>query len=450
MRTTDVPALIHLPDSRGGPEVPFLTLGGECSIVPGVNLRGNIGSPCAGIILLAHIEPAELSVALDEAPDPSIPIADFGSNNMLRRDFVGSSFNTASVHEIEQRFAPIWRRLAEFPFNAERESRSELTTLRLAYSRDTEIKAVFSSDSHRLVEYPLLGTVAGAQGQLEMLAGLDLLRRRHFTRAHACKKCDSARLHVYEACPGCGGADLKEETLVHHYRCGCQEIESHFTQGQLLVCPKCQRALHHFGVDYGKPGKAVVCATCGAANSEPFVHFVCLDCSSVTPANDATAIDWYHYDLTDDGIRALRQGRLPQFDIAPLLESRTHAYSPREFRLLAMQELKVAARFKRPFTVARFSVLNLETLLRERGPIATDAGFRRVVDAVVAALRTCDFVGVGTKLSAVIGFPETSAKEFDVIANRIRRTIDANVISHVELSVDVAEGDAIIEMLGKS
>jgi hypothetical protein len=68
----------------------------------------------------------------------------------------------------------------------------------------------------------------------------------------------------------------------------------------------------------------------------------------------------------------------------------------------------------------------------------------------VAALRTCDFVGVGTKLSAVIGFPETSAKEFDVIANRIRRTIDANVTSHVELSVDVAEGDAIIEMLGKS
>jgi hypothetical protein len=33
---------------------------------------------------------------------------------------------------------------------------------------------------------------------------------------------------------------------------------------------------------------------------------------------------------------------------------------------------------------------------------------------------------------------------------RIRRTIDESKTSHVELGVEVAEGDAIIEMLAKS
>jgi hypothetical protein len=410
MQVAHAPASVRYLDFQNGRELPFLILGADRQIPSGMNLHGSIGAPCAGIILLGHIEPAQLAAALEEAPDPAVPIADFGSNDAVRRDFAGSRLDAAVIHELEQHFAPIWRRLAEIPFSAEREARAELTILRLAYSRGTEIKAVFAPHSRRLVEYPLLGLAAGDHRQLEMLAGLDLLHRRHFTRMHACAKCGSARLHVYEACPGCGASDLKEETLVHHYRCGCQEIESHFTQGGLLLCPKCHRALRHFGVDYGKPGKTVVCAACGATNSDPSVRFACLDCSSVTAADDAPATDWYHYDLTDDGVRALHQGRLPQFDIATLLESRAHTYSPREFRLLVLQELRVAARFNLPFSVGRFTVLNLESLLHEHGPIATEAGFRHVVDAVVAALRTSDFVSIGTKLSAVIGFPGTSAR----------------------------------------
>jgi hypothetical protein len=333
IQVANLPVLTPLPDSQVGREAPiFLTLGGEKPILPGVNLFGSISSPIAGIILLARVEPAELSIALGDGPDPAVPIADFGNNDTLRRDFVGSRLDLAGVREIERSFAPIWRRLANFQFKAEREDRAELTTLRLAYSRDTAIKGVFASNSRRLVEYPLLGTAAGVRRQLDMLAGLDLLRRRHFTRTHACAKCESARLHVYEACPRCGGADLREETLVHHYRCGCLEIESHFTQGERLVCPKCHREPRHFGVEYGKPGKVVVCAACGATNSEPFIRFSCLDCSSVTSADKAATMDWYHYDLTDDGIRALRSGRLPQFAIAPLLESRTRTHAPREFR----------------------------------------------------------------------------------------------------------------------
>ena len=447
MPPLNAPAVIPLPHLRAD---VFLTLGGDRPVIQGLNLRGTIGSPCAGIILLGRVEPAELAAALGRAPDPALPIADFGNNEMLRHDFAGPNLDQADIHEMEQAFAPIWQRLAEFPFKAERESRAELTILRLAYSRDTAITAAFDPSSRSLVNYPLLGTLVGARRNLETLTHLDLLRRRHFTRTHACAMCESARLNVYEACPGCGGSDVREEALLHHYRCGCQEVESHFKQGQLLVCPKCNRLLNHFGVDYGKPGTAVICGTCGATNSEPLVHFACLDCCSVTPADDAKATDWYHYDLTDEGARALRQGQLPQFDLTPLLEGRTHAYSPRDFRLLVTHELKVAARFNRPFSVARITVLNLDTLVRQRGAVATDSDFRLAVDAVVAALRSSDFVGTGMMQSTVIGFPGTSTKDVDVIVKRIRQTIDASVKSPVELGFEVAEGDAITELLARN
>jgi GGDEF domain-containing protein len=451
MQLASTPALVRLQQLQSEQRKAFLVLGGDkLPSVEGVNFHSNVDLASAGIILLGRVEPAELASVLDRAADPALPIADFGGNETLRRDFVGSVFDQASVRAIEQAFAPIWQRLSALPFKAERANRAEMTILRLAYTRETPITAAFDPTSRAVVKYPLLGMFGGDQRHLEVLTHLDLLRPRHFTRTHGCKKCGSARLNVFEACPGCGGANLREEALLHHYRCGCQEIESHFRQDQLLVCPKCHRTLQHFGVDYGKPGTAVVCASCGATNSEPFVHLACLDCSAITPADEAKATDWYHYDLTDEGIRALSQGQLPQFDLAPLLESRTHTYSPREFRVLAMHSLKVAERFKQPLSVARITVRNIDALIRERGAAAVDAGFRRVVDAVVNELRSSDFVGIGTIQSTVIGFPGTSAKDLDVIMKRIRRTIDSTVTKPVELDVEIAEGDDIVGLLAGS
>jgi len=50
----------------------------------------------------------------------------------------------------------------------------------------------------------------------------------------------------------------------------------------------------------------------------------------------------------------------------------------------------------------------------------------------------------------VIGFPGTSAKDVDVVLARISRTIDATMPARVEIGVEVAEGDAIIELLAGS
>lgn len=447
--SANLPSVTRFAEPSVGGGAPYLVLGGDPSILPGANLITEIGRPCAAIILLGHIDPAELAAAIESTPEPAIPIADMGNNELVRRDFEAPGLNAESLRLMELAFIPIWHRLAELPFIAESGEREELTILRLAYSRDTQITAALTPESRHLVEYPLLGRLASHRAQLEMLAGVDLLSRAHFTRTHACKKCDSARLHVYEACPACGSSDLREETIVHHYRCGCQEAESHFTQGSFLICPKCHRALRHLGVDYGKPGKAVVCATCGATTSQPSIAFTCLDCLTITPADDAADTDWYHYDLASDGIAALRLGRLPRFDIAPILNGHTHIYSPQEFRLLASHQVMVSERYKRPFSVARITVLNLDALLSKQGAVAADEGFRSVAAAVIADLRTADFVGVDSRLSCVIGFPETPAKSVETIIERIRSTVRANTRNEFALGVQIAEGDAIIELLEK-
>lgn len=427
----------------------FRALGGSASpVVPGMSFDDRDDMRCAGIILLGHVEPAQLAHILARSADPAVPVADFGGNPALRHDYAGRNL-ADSAQQVQETFLPIWDRLEELAYQDDPTAREELTTLRIAYSRGS-ITAKFDPTSAHIVEYPVLGKSPNLRHGLEMLSNLDLLRRTHFARSHSCAKCGSARVNAYECCVHCGGGQLEEEHLVHHYRCGCQEPESHFVQGELLICPKCRRGLRHFGVDYDKPGSVAVCADCHLINNDPPISLACLDCSAITPSAKAAATDWYHYGITEEGIRALKEGRLPRFDITPILKGARHAFPPAEFRLLASHEINVSQRSKRPFSVARFSLLNLEEVIRQKGPVATEAGFRRVVAAVLDIVRIGDFIGVGDSGSALIGFPDTTAKDVEIAAERVCKVVRANVSVTVELGVEIAEGDEVAELLSRS
>ena len=392
---------------------------------------------------------AELQDAIDKAPDPALPIADFGNSIGMWRDFIGNKLTASSGADILESFAPIWRRLHEIPYRTERSRAAELVLLRLAYSRDTPINATYAPHQQQLVEYPLIGSMPAARHRLEALASLNLLRRRHFIRLHLCGVCQSARQIVYEACKACGGAELAEDNLVHHYRCGCLQPEARFVRGDWLICPKCTRALRHLGVDYGKPGKAVICKGCDAVDSEPVVRFSCLDCATSAAAESAATVDWFHYDLTEDAVRALRMGRLPQFDMFPIFQGRIKTHTPRDFSLLATQEARVSTGLGRPFSAARVTIVNFEAVLNEIGPIEMESCANRVVDAVVAELRKCDFVGLSATGTAMIGFPGMSAKEVHDVVARVYQIVNATAISRLDLDVEIAENEAIAEMLAR-
>jgi hypothetical protein len=427
-------------------ENSLLVLGGE-----GPGFDEELDLHCAGIVLAGRVEPANFAALLDRLPDPAIPIADFANNRDLRRDFTGAGFVSANIAELKQIFMPIWTRLADLPFRAAPEDRVDMTVLRLSYSRDSMIEAKLAADSPLLVEYPMLGRTVSTRQRLEMLTNLGLLQRRHFTRTHACGKCGSARLHVCEACPGCGGHELIVEPLVHHYRCGWKEPESAFAKNRELICPKCRRELRHLGVDYDKPGNVTVCHGCGANNAEPIVQFVCLDCAGVTPSADAPASDWYHYTLTADGLTTLREGRLPRLQISPLIADRARMFSPTEFRLLAAQGLRIAHRYDHPFTVARLSLANVEALRAEFGPLKLDLAFRIAVDAIVQSVRETDFASPDGATSLVIAFPETSARDVSTnVVDRLRNLMMGTIAAPFELSADILTGEEIASFLAGS
>lgn len=265
-------------------------------------------------------------------------------------------------------------------------------------------------------------------------------------RTNVCGRCNSARLNACETCAKCGSTDLREEPLVHHFRCGWQDAQSSYVQRRLLVCPKCNRELTHLGVDYDKPGITLVCQACHTRSSEAAVQFICLDCSEVTRGEEIKSVEWYHYDLTDEGVNALRTGQLPCFDVGPLLAGRPRVFSSQEFRLLATVFSRSARRYERPFAVARIT-MNLDELRRDVGTVQADVEFRAAIEEVIGTLRITDFASTDGSNSIIMGFPETSATDVDAIFGRLRAALKSSGAKDICLETDFAEGVNIPEFL---
>ena len=117
--------------------------------------------------------------------------------------------------------------------------------------------------------------------------------------------------------------------------------------------------------------------------------------------------------------------------------------------MLATEDARVARRYARPFTIVRFT-LNVEALRRKFGSVETDIVFRKAVDAIVEGLRASDFVSTAGASSIVVGFPETAAAGVAPIVERVRSSDPERHDCPGRLDVDVAEGDAITDLLAES
>jgi hypothetical protein len=439
-----IPSGNYLRDHAGANK--WLVLGGTADI-SALAYHTDPALRCAAILLAGKVSPAEFAASIEVMPDPAVPIADFAGNHAIRNDFSADHLDEQSLAAARLRFAPVFQRLAEIPFRAAREDRSEILTLRLAYSRASPIEARFAPGLTSVVQYPLLGRAAPKRVELEGLAFRDLLRRRHFMRVHACDRCVSNRLLAFEACPDCGSSDLADEAIVHHYRCGCQAPESNFIHGASLVCPKCQRNLKHFGMDYGKPGTISHCRNCGASSPEPDPRFVCLDCSRTIEGHRAIATDWFHYDLTDSSIGALRTGQLPSSVSRSELEPAPATHSLREFQLLASAALRSARKSGCPFTVVTLTPIVPSDLRGRLGGALVDRS-QLASSAFARALSENEFVTLAGNV-LLIGFTETSATDAAALIAQARATVAHATDSQIDFDITVREGEEAIELLSR-
>jgi hypothetical protein len=415
-----------------------LVLGGSIDM-PRLAWHDDPALPCSTVLLAGTVSAAEFAAAIALMPDPAVPIADFANNSGVRSDFRADVLNHESLAAARLRFAPILERLCDIPFSTTREDRSEMLTLRLAYSRAVPVEACFAPDSSTVIQYPLLGPAAPKRAELEGLSFLDLLRRRHFMRVHACDRCASHRLLAFEACHDCGSSDLADEAIVHHYRCGCQAPESRFVQGSALVCPKCHRNLKHFGMDYAKPGSISHCRGCGGSSPEPQPRFACMDCAATLDGQQATATDWFHYDLTDAGVLALRLGRLPNHVSQLPPEPAPGAYSLREFQLLASVALRNFRKHAQPFTAARLAVINHAALCGQHGTATVDRAMHQACLIISDVLSNDQFVTM-TNNVILIGLPEMNAAEAAPAFSRLRAAMAAELDLPLEIDLSVHEG----------
>lgn len=128
-------------------------------------------------------------------------------------------------------------------------------------------------------------------------------RTRLVDRVHVCKECGDSHELFVECCPKCNSSDIRQESMIHHFRCANVSPETSYFKDGELVCPKCRRTLRHIGVDYDRPATVYSC-NCGNTFLHSAMKVICTNCLSQVSPEELTPIDVYEYKLTPAGIKA--------------------------------------------------------------------------------------------------------------------------------------------------
>ncbi|MEZ5596518.1 MAG: hypothetical protein R3E84_09020 [Pseudomonadales bacterium] len=372
--------------------------------------------------LLQSANPLAPLIALDPA---------FGDRADVLLSMDGPGDVAHAVHAVQ----PLLRRVQALPRLAPGPDRLSLIALGLAFTRQVPLTAGWAPDRPESVHYGLLTGVGRQRDLLERLTVSGLLRRRFFERLNTCRSCGSSRIHAREVCCRCQSSDLTEHQLLHHYACGLQAPEPVFERAGGYECPKCRKAIRHYGVDYDKPGQVIGCGACNATISEPDVAFACADCGATSDAERVMATSWHHYDLTTAGTRAVETGDLLPGDA---VEAQGDL---QEFRMLVRNYAHVAEREDRPLTLVRFELM-------EGLRPAEARAMQHLVVLIRESARKGDRV-VAMEGGALAFLPETDATQARPLLERVEARVREQLADRYELAVHVIPRERILAMVGE-
>jgi hypothetical protein len=400
--------------------------------IDGVDYEIDPRTDCDLILIPGEPEPSAIGRLLSEANSPAPVIIARSETLGTRADLVLSDWSAPSLVAAIRSLEPLTARVAELPRLPGGSERNGLSALALALTRNCSLAPLFRADEPALVAYPLLFGIGNARGVLEELAGAGMLRRQFFERFHVCHHCTSSRLHAREVCMQCRSSHLEEQSLIHHYRCGWQAVQTSFEVDDVYVCPKCRRELRHFGVDYDKPGTITCCKSCNETMTEPNVELLCLDCGRSTSGDLASSIDWYDYHLLPDGIAAVKNGSLWGEGAA---DDARRERKLRDFKLLVNHSLAVARRTGRPLSAARLTIDTAELIgsIGERGAAAVCELAR---DVARQHIREYD-LSATLPDAVLVCMPETDDEAARLVIDRIQRAIIVAVRPKFTIKVEV-------------
>ncbi|MDE6493236.1 MAG: hypothetical protein K2O66_05075 [Bacteroidales bacterium] len=178
---------------------------------------------------------------------------------------------------------------------------------------------------------------------------------RFIDKIHVCPVCRQSHLLFFECCPKCGSSDIREEPVLHHFRCANVSPESTYQWDGELRCPKCHHTLRHIGVDYDKPSSIFTCRQCDESFMYPDMRVICPEDRRTWTTDDLLPIDVTEYEFTPEGIRVFAN-----YDIRyTLSQAGFYGYSSmRDFLAYLRMVSKAEAKQADLFVVARFYVFD--------------------------------------------------------------------------------------------
>lgn len=129
-------------------------------------------------------------------------------------------------------------------------------------------------------------------------------KKKFVERIHTCPNCGHSHLLFIESCPKCGSSNIRQESMIHHFRCANISPESTYNYDGDLVCPKCRQHLKHIGIDYDRPASIYTCDSCGNTFLTSTMKVICSSCNKENTPEELTPIDVWEYQLTRSGLMA--------------------------------------------------------------------------------------------------------------------------------------------------
>jgi Thaumarchaeal output domain 1 len=302
-RADNLPAVFAPPTAR------FLALphGLSRDLIPQGMAHVERGEIPDAVILTEPMADQAISAWMSAATAAVIPVIDATGLFVDRADAVLTSLSGLGVADALARVKPLTLRMQQLPAAYHRSHDPRQMLLARLAVRDRAVTAQRNPGLKHIVGYADEAAVGGVAHHAEALSRIGYLKARFFEKVQCCPSCTSARLIVREECSKCRSADVTEEPIIHHLRCGYQGPERDFRSGNDLICPKCRHHCDHFSVDYDKPGSLVLCNSCGHTTGEAEVGFKCLDCEAGFEGEKASTRVFHEYELTDEGRRAAFQ-----------------------------------------------------------------------------------------------------------------------------------------------
>lgn len=328
--------------------------------------------------------------------------------------------------------------------------RCELDFLRFLASRDVEelapVADAGSPIGYRqpLAEALLRRTPEGALETLEEIRAAGHLEAVPTESIFLCGSCDSSRLSVREICPGCRAPALVEEAVIHHFACAHVGPAASFQRPGGLVCPKCERSMHHAGVEYDRPGVDVRCRCCDLRVVEGIAEARCLSCDRRAELDEQRRLELFTYRPLPSLQRVAQRTVSPIAGSTEILQMALPTLEPAVHALLRERAEAVCRRYGRPATLMRIEVQELAALQDELGRRETHRRLQALARGLATVLRTTDLVSVDGQAAVEVVLVETDAEGAEAAHRRLEAALTGRDAEGIDLRVEIEPlvGDA--------